>query len=92
MSEEIKNEKAVAHKNVKVGLVISKSGDKSVVIKVDRLMRHAKFRRVVKRSKKYMVHDEKNACKVGDKVEIIESRPISSRKRWRFVRIIESGK
>jgi small subunit ribosomal protein S17 len=92
MSEEIKNEKAVAHKNMKVGLVISKSGDKSVVIKVDRLMRHAKFRRVVKRSKKYMVHDEKNACKVGDKVEIIESRPISSRKRWRFVRIIESGK
>lgn len=92
MSEEIKKEKVVANKNVKVGVVVSKSGDKSVVIKVDRLMRHTKFRRVVKRSQKYMVHDEKNACKIGDKVEIIESRPISSRKRWRFVRIIESGK
>lgn len=92
MSEEIKKEQAVAHKNVKVGVVISKSGDKSIVIKVDRLMRHPKFRRVVRRSKKYMIHDEKNTCKVGDKIEVMESRPISARKRWRFVRIIESGK
>jgi small subunit ribosomal protein S17 len=92
MSEETKNEKAVSHKNMKSGLVISKSGDKTVVIKVDRLMQHPKFRRVVRRSKKYMIHDENNACKVGDKIEVIECRPFSSRKKWRLVRIIESGK
>ncbi len=75
-----------------VGEVVSRSGDKSVVIKADRLMRHPKFHRVVRKTKKYMVHDEQNVCKVGDKVEVIECRPLSKSKKWRLVRVVEASK
>jgi small subunit ribosomal protein S17 len=87
------NENTVqSNRNRKIGVVVSKSGDKSVVVKVDRIMRHPKFHRVVRHTKKYMVHDEGNVCKVGDKIEIIESRPISKSKRWRLVRVVEASK
>ena len=92
MSEEKKETKRISLRNRKVGFVVSLSGDKSVVVKVDRLMRHPKFHRVIKKTKKYMVHDESNLCKLGDKIEIIESRPMSKSKRWRLVRIVEASK
>ena len=92
MSEEKKETKKISLRNRKVGFVVSLSGDKSVVVKVDRLMRHPKFHRVIKKTKKYMVHDENNLCKLGDKIEIIESRPMSKSKRWRLVRIVEASK
>lgn len=92
MSEEKKETKKISLRNRKVGFVVSLSGDKSVVVKVDRLMRHPKFHRVIKKTKKYMVHDENNLCKLGDKIEIIESRPMSKNKRWRLVRIVEASK
>jgi small subunit ribosomal protein S17 len=92
MSEEKNNVVKVSHRSRKTGVVISKSGDKSVVVKVDRLMQHTKFRRVVRRSKKYMVHDDNNVCKVGDKIEIIECRPMSKNKRFRLVRVVEASK
>jgi small subunit ribosomal protein S17 len=92
MNEEKKETKKISLRNRKEGFVVSLSGDKSVIVKVDRLMRHPKFHRVIKKTKKYMVHDENNLCKLGDKIEIIESRPMSKSKRWRLVRIVEASK
>ncbi len=92
MTDEKKTEQKKSLRSKKFGVVVSMSGDKSIVVKVDRLMRHPQFHRVVRKTKKYMVHDEQNQCKVGDKIEIIESRPLSKRKRWRLVRIVEASK
>ncbi len=78
-------------KTTKIGIVISKSGDKTVNVLVERLVRHPLYKKVIKRRKKFLAHDEHNACKVGDKVKIIESRPLSRRKRWRVVEIYSSG-
>ncbi len=57
--------------------------DKSVVVRVDRTVMHKMYKRYVKRSAQFMAHDEQNQCKIGDTVEIVESRPLSARKRWR---------
>jgi small subunit ribosomal protein S17 len=92
MNEEVSKTKSSSNRIRKTGIVTTKSGNKTVVVKVDRLMIHPNFRRVVKKSKKYMVHDENNKCKVGDKVEIIENKPLSKRKRWSLVKIVEAGK
>ncbi len=73
----------------KVGVVTSDRMDKSVVVRVDRIVVHARYRRYVQRSAKFMAHDEKNECKVGDTVAIVESRPLSARKRWRVQRILK---
>lgn len=75
----------------KVGVVVSDKMDKSVVIRVDRTMLHHEYGRYVRRSKKFMAHDETNACKVGDVVEIVESRPLSARKRWRVRKVLRSA-
>jgi small subunit ribosomal protein S17 len=72
----------------KVGVVTSDKMDKSVVVRVDRTVRHKLYERYVKRSARFMAHDEQNQCMVGDTVEIVESRPLSLRKRWRVSRIV----
>jgi small subunit ribosomal protein S17 len=72
----------------RVGVVTSDSMDKSVVIRVDRTVAHKLYKRYVKRSARYMAHDANNECKPGDVVEIVESRPLSKRKRWRVRKII----
>jgi len=72
----------------KVGVVTSAKMQKTVVITVERQGTHPLYKRVVRRSKNFMAHDEKNECKVGDTVRIEETRPMSSRKRWRVVEII----
>ena len=72
-----------------VGIVTSDKMDKSVVVTVETTFMHPLYKKTVKRRKKYMAHDEKNDCKIGDKVKILESRPLSARKRWRVVEIIE---
>ena len=64
------------------GVVTGKSGDKTVVVRVDRLMKHPLYKKTIRRSKRYHVHDETNEVKVGDKVRIGESRPLSKLKRW----------
>ncbi len=79
-------------KTTKVGIVVSKSGDKTVNVLVERLVRHPLYKKVIRRRKKFLAHDENNSCKVGDKVKIIESRPLSRRKRWRVIEIINSEK
>lgn len=72
----------------KVGVVASKPGDKTVKVLVERLIPHAVYKRVIRRSKYFLAHDERNLCNVGDKVEIAETRPLSARKRWRVTEII----
>ncbi len=75
----------------KVGVVTSSSMEKSVVVRVDRIVLHRRYRRYVRRSARFMAHDEKNQCHVGDTVEIVETRPMSLRKRWRVRKIVRSA-
>ena len=75
-----------------VGNVVSDRMDKSVSVIVERRVRHPLYGKFVKQSTKFMAHDEKNECKVGDLVRIIETRPLSRNKRWRVVEIIEKAK
>jgi small subunit ribosomal protein S17 len=75
----------------KVGIVTSNKMQKSVVVTVDRQTNHPLYKRVVRRSIKFLAHDEKNECKVGDTVRILETRPLSRRKRWRVVQVISKA-
>ncbi len=79
-------------RQVKVGRVVSNAMDKSVVVAVDRLVKHPFYEKTVRRTSKFMAHDEQNACAVGDRVRIQETRPLSKRKRWIVVEIIEKAK
>ena len=72
-----------------VGRVTSDKMDKTVVVVVERTVRHTLYGKVLRRAKKYKAHDEKNECKVGDQVCIVESRPMSREKRWRVAEILE---
>ena len=76
----------------RVGIVTSSSMDKSITVIVERKLQHPIYGKFVKKSKKFMAHDEKNESNVGDTVRITESRPLSKRKRWRLVEIIERAK
>ena len=76
-------------KTTKIGTVVSNSMEKTVVIRVDSVVLHPLYKRFVKRSRKFMAHDEADTCQVGDKVQIAECRPLSRHKRWRVVRVIE---
>lgn len=75
-----------------IGNVVSDRMDKSVSVIVERRVRHPLYGKFMKQSTKFMAHDEKNECKVGDLVRIIETRPLSRNKRWRVVEIIEKAK
>ncbi len=79
-----------AHRSQKVGTVASDKMQKTVIVRVDRLVRHRKYRRYVRRTSKFMAHDELGAT-VGDKVRIVETRPLSARKRWRVVEIVQKA-
>ncbi len=74
----------------KVGIVASDKMQKTVVVRVDRLVKHPKYRRYVRRTSKFMAHDEVGAT-IGDKVRIVETRPLSARKRWRVVEIVQKA-
>ena len=74
------------------GVVMSDINDKTVVIKVERRFSHPIYGKMVRKSKRFMAHDKDNSCSVGDKVRIIESRPISKLKKWRVTEIIEKAK
>ena len=76
----------------RTGVVTSTSMDKSITISVQRRLQHPIYGKFVKKSKKFMAHDEKNECNVGDTVRIMETRPLSKRKRWRLVEILERAK
>ena len=76
----------------KIGVVISNKMEKSVVVEVERKVKHPKYGKFVKKSSSFMVHDEKKECSEGDKVRIAETRPLSKNKCWRLVEIIEKVK
>ncbi|HAM33720.1 MAG TPA: 30S ribosomal protein S17 [Deltaproteobacteria bacterium] len=73
----------------KVGTIVSDKMDKTVVVRVERLVPHDVYKKYVKRRGNYKAHDEKNEFRVGDRVEIVETRPLSKDKRWRVARLIE---
>lgn len=73
------------------GVVLKSKMDKGIVVRVERRLPHPKYRKVIKRGKKYYVHDENNEAQVGDTVAIVESRPISKLKRWRLVGIVRKA-
>ncbi|MFA6933035.1 MAG: 30S ribosomal protein S17 [Bacteroidales bacterium] len=76
----------------RVGLVISNKMDKTIRVYVERKEKHPKYEKFVKKSSKFMAHDEKNECNIGDVVKIMETRPLSKNKCWRLVEIIERAK
>jgi small subunit ribosomal protein S17 len=75
-----------------IGLVSSNKTDKTITVVVERKIQHPIYGKFVKRSKKYTAHDEQNSCNEGDRVRIMETRPLSKTKRWRLVDIIERAK
>ncbi len=77
------------HRKIQEGVVVSDKMNKTVVVKVDRLVKHSLYNKYIKRSVTYKVHDENNSCKVGDRVHIIECRPLSKDKRWNLKQISE---
>ncbi|GHU49479.1 30S ribosomal protein S17 [Clostridia bacterium] len=79
-------------RKTRVGLVTSDKMDKTIVVVVEDFVRHSLYGKAVKRTKKFMAHDEENQCNIGDKVRIMETRPLSKDKRWRLVNIVEKVK
>jgi len=76
----------------RIGVVVSDKMDKSISVLIERKVKHPMYGKFVKKSKKYLAHDEKNDCGIGDTVKIMETRPLSKNKCWRLVEIIERAK
>jgi small subunit ribosomal protein S17 len=74
-----------------IGTIVSNKMDKSVVVQVERLVKHPLYKKYIRRRNKFMAHDQENTCQIGDRVLITESRPLSKVKRWRVSRIIEKA-
>lgn len=84
-------ETVIRRRASKTGVVVSDKADKTIVVRVDRIVRHKLYKRYIRRKTNFMAHDETNDCKIGDTVEIVESRPLSARKRWRVRRVVKRG-
>jgi small subunit ribosomal protein S17 len=80
------------YRKVREGLVVSDKMDKTVVVEVEDRVKHPKYGKVLRRTKKYKAHDEQNDCGVGDRVLLMETRPLSATKRWRVAEILEKAK
>jgi small subunit ribosomal protein S17 len=80
------------YRKVREGLVVSDKMDKTVVVEVEDRVKHPKYGKVIRRTKKYKAHDGENACGVGDRVLLMETRPLSATKRWRVAQILEKAK
>ncbi|HEX2951069.1 MAG TPA: 30S ribosomal protein S17 [Armatimonadota bacterium] len=80
------------HRKVREGIVISDKMDKTIVVQVQDLVQHPLYKRVIKRTSKFKAHDETNSCHTGDKVQIMETRPLSKDKCWRVTEILEKAK
>ena len=79
----------ITRRKVRQGVVVSDKTDKTIVVSVERTVRHPLYGKVQRRSKRYHAHDEENSCKVGDVVRIMECRPLSRTKRWRLVEVVK---
>ena len=80
------------NRKTRTGKVVSDKMDKTIVVAIETLVRHPLYGKIMKRTTKFKAHDENNECKMGDKVKIMETRPLSKDKRWRLVEIIEKAK
>jgi small subunit ribosomal protein S17 len=92
MSESASEPVARGYRKVREGYVVSDKMDKTVVVEVEDRVKHPKYGKVLRRTKKYKAHDEQNACGVGDRVLLMETRPQSATKRWRVTEILEKAK
>ncbi len=88
MEEQLRTTK----RKERTGIVVSNKMQSSIVVAVERKERHPIYGKFVKKTSKFMAHDEGNTCQIGDKVRIMETRPLSKRKRWRLVEILEKAK
>ena len=88
MSEQVKRNE----RKTRVGKVVSNKMEKTIVVAIEELVQHKLYKKSVKRTVKFKAHDENNEAKVGDKVSIMETRPLSKEKRWRLVSIVEKAK
>ena len=79
-------------RKVRVGKVVSDKMDKTIVVAIEDNVRHPKYGKIIKRTFKIHAHDEKNVCGIGDKVAVMETRPLSKTKRWRLVEVVEKAK
>lgn len=79
-------------RKTRTGVVLSNKMDKTVVVAVERQVRHQAYKKYIKRTSKFKAHDEKNECQAGDLVKIVETRPLSKTKRWRVAEILEKVK
>lgn len=78
-------------KKTKIGTVVSNKMEKSIVVLVNRKVQHPLYKKYITKSTKFMAHDEHNQCQIGDRVKIVESRPLSRRKRWRLMEVLEKA-
>jgi small subunit ribosomal protein S17 len=92
MSEASTATAARGYRKVREGLVVSDKMDKTVVVEVEDRVKHPKYGKVIRRTRKYKAHDGENACGVGDRVLLMETRPLSATKRWRVAEILEKAK
>ena len=83
---------ARGYRKIREGLVVSDKMDKTVVVEVEDRVKHPKYAKIIRRSKKYKAHDAENACGKGDRVRLMETRPMSATKRWRVTEILEKAK
>ncbi|HXA61252.1 MAG TPA: 30S ribosomal protein S17 [Streptosporangiaceae bacterium] len=90
MSEQ--QTKVRGNRKVREGLVVSDKMDKTVVVAVEDRVKHALYGKIIRRTTKYKAHDEANECGIGDRVRLMETRPLSATKRWRVVEILEKAK
>ena len=79
-------------RKVRSGKVVSNKMDKTIVVMVERRVKHPIYGKFLKKNSKFMAHDENNECGIGDTVQIMETRPLSKRKRWRLVKVLEKAK
>jgi len=78
-------------RKIREGIVVSTSMDKTVVVRIDRLVRHTKYGKVIRRSTKVYAHAETGACKIGDVIKIMETKPLSKLKRWRYLETVREA-
>jgi small subunit ribosomal protein S17 len=79
-------------KRTRVGTVVSDKMQKTVVVQIERVVKHPVYKRYIRRRKRFKVHDEENQCRIGDVITFMETRPMSKDKRWRFVEFVERAK
>lgn len=79
-------------RKTRIGKVVSDKMDKTIVVAIEDSVRHPLYKKIIRRTVKFKAHDENNECKIGDRVEIMETRPISKDKRWRLTQVIEKAK